>query len=312
MFHFWAKLPDDRHEGKENREMKKTLVCCAAACLLFAQNAQADETISVTVQAYDYTAAGTEGASESGVIMDYTFEVPAGTKDEEAIAKAFTDKSIDIVGLADHYVSAINGLSGAYPAGWCVAYNNDSYNGWGIGYMGPAGDGVLSDGDVIRFDFTSDGGIDIGNAYYGLPTLTELTAGDETIKFSKETVYDSETYAGITTYYIGEGDAKQVITGTGTQDDPFVITIAPTDPTAVNASAKICMNANYASVKGLDGTLNVKDGATFSVESNMGVKAYYVLKADTATDTADAYPAALIMIAACGLMVLCSRKRSAV
>ena len=56
--------------------------------------------ISVTVAAYDYTAAAGKlnGASATGVVMEKTVTVPADATASEVIAKAFADGKVDVHG----------------------------------------------------------------------------------------------------------------------------------------------------------------------------------------------------------------------
>ncbi|MCR5742691.1 MAG: hypothetical protein K6F92_03040 [Lachnospiraceae bacterium] len=270
--------------------MKKfTTYACVAGMvmgLMAPMTAVADDTISVTVEAYDYTAgdAGVSGASSDGKIMSYTVEVAAGSTDAEAITAAFNAQSISITGVADKYVTEINGLTGAYPGGWMMSYNGDAYSNWGISYLGANADGVLSDGDVIRFDYTVDGGADIGASYYGNPILTSITIADTTTTFSKETVYDSASGAGITSYYVGAD--KAAMTGTGTEADPFVIsTDASGSDVAVSYVSGV--NSNYVKVEGLSDKIDLSSDVSFTLTTNGGLKSYYTITSTASSVTGD-------------------------
>ena len=233
---------------------------------------------SVTVSAYDYTAvtAGLEGATETGVVLDrYTVRVGQDATAAEAVAQAFEENQIAVTGLENGYISSINGLGESQGfAGWCMAYNGD-YDNSGINYI------TLADGDAIRFDYSCnfDGATDdIGNGWYGLPILQELTLGGSTVKMGSETTYDAN-YNAVTSYYIyGNQNIKVAMQGAGTESDPFVIpvTVADgTDLTALTAGYQTALHEQYRQVEGLDGERDYSNALRCSLAAGLWLKTYY-------------------------------------
>ncbi|MDP4119123.1 MAG: S-layer homology domain-containing protein [Bacillota bacterium] len=236
--------------------------------------------INVKVSAYDYTAvkAGVAGASGTGVILNkYTVSVPAGTAAGDAVAKAFKENNITSEGISGGYVNKINELgAGAGYAGWCMSYDNDDYSNAGLGDL------TLKNGDEIRFDYScnfDDFTDDIGNGWYGLPILTEFKLGGQTFKMSRESSYYSN-YNLTAKYYDVTGGTKKDIKGSGTSDDPFVISLETSaDITSLTAQYKTSLDKHYLKVTGIDGKKDYSDDVKFSV-STLGGKyiTYYCVK----------------------------------
>ncbi len=247
--------------------------------------------IAVTVGAYDYTAkaAGLAGASETGVIMNYTFNTAFGSSANEVIAKAFADKGVTAEGVESGYVSKINGLgAGEGYSGWCMAYNNDDYANLGLNKIS------IFDGDTIRFDYTCNFDKetdDIGNGWFGLPIITKFELAGQIVTLSKSGSYD-ESYNYVAKYYISGNQGKMVpISGSGTASSPFTIPVtvaSGTDISSLTAKYETSLNEHYRIVSGLDQNQDYTNGLTFSL-SSLGGKhvAYYkvvVTKGSEATN----------------------------
>ena len=210
---------------------RRILAACMAMCMAAATVVTspwgggmtayaAEETKTITVSAYDYTAvdAGIEGASKTGVIMEQTVEVDADTTTTQAVQKAFDQAGVSVEGVSSGYVSSINGLgAGVGYSGWMLAYDNDDYSNWGMSSI------ALSDGDSLRFDYTCNEDTttdDIGNGYYGNPYVKTLTVAGQTFNMSKKTTFDAN-YNMTNTYYINGEETKAA----GTEEDPFVFEV---------------------------------------------------------------------------------------
>lgn len=285
--------------------MKKSLSGALAGSLVLGMLcvpmcAFADEdTITVTVSAYDYNAVdgGIGAASADGVILDqYSVEVPVGTTDAEAIKKAFEDNGISLT-LSEsyyggYYVSEINGLSeysnpAAEPdySGWMLEYNNDHFTNYGVGSLGANGDGVLSDGDALEFHYSLDGGTDLGSAYSGIPVLKSLTVGEKTVALEKVISYD-ESWNPIFTF---NADG-QPIEGEGTEENPFVLKYDLGEVESAEASVS-CSASKYFTVAGIEAKHDFAEPLKFTVTTEAGLSSYYevsasyTLKEDNNTDT---------------------------
>ena len=251
-----------------------------------ADTAEAQKT--VTISAYDYTAveAGLDGASETGVIMEQKETVDANMSNADLIKKAFEDAGVEMeYSSYGNYVSSINGLdasAGGGYSGWMMAYNNDDYSNGGIDNL------TLSDGDVIRFDYTHNEDTttdDIGVGYYGKPIVTKLQVADSTITMSK-----TASYGEAGTYYI-DGEKTDA---TGTQDDPFVfeVEIPADEAAAVPVTVTTSLNSHYAIIDGWSAseeTYDLTNGLDFSV-SSLGGKSvsYFEIKNKTASENPSA------------------------
>lgn len=237
--------------------------------------------ITVTVGVYDYTAmaAGLTGASETGVIMNYTFSTDYGNTTKEILAKAFSDNSVSVEGISDGYVSSINGLGSVTGySGWCMSYNNDDYANSGIDYI------TIGDGDTLRFDYTCNFDTttdDIGNGWYGLPIVTEFTLAGHTVTMTKSGSYD-DSWNYVTSYYISGNQNNMIkISGSGTSGDPFIIPVtvsSDTDLTSLTATYKTSLNENYRIVSGLSEDQDYSSGLNFNLSSLGGTNiAYYTV-----------------------------------
>lgn len=244
----------------------------------------------VDVRAYDYTAkaAGLDGASSTGVMMERVVEVPSTSTAAQAVEAAFAAANVDVT-ISDSgygpYVSAINGLSagmGGGMSGWLLDYNNDNFTNLGLGTL------TLSGGDRLSFHYAvnPDGATDaVGNGWYGLPILSSLTLAGRTVTMSKETTYNSD-YTSQTAYYIhSQQGAKVKLLGAGTAGDPFQIPITlpyGTDLTNLTAAYTTSLNEHYRVVEGLDGARNYTGGLSCSLATLGGhYKTYYKILAST-------------------------------
>jgi hypothetical protein len=256
---------------------------CVPACA-FAE----EDTITVTVSAYDYNAVdgGLSAASADGVILDqYQVELPAGSTDVDAVKKAFEDNGISLTVSDSYYggsyVSEIGGLSEyanptAEPdySGWMLEYNGDHFTNYGLGSLGANGDGVLSDGDVLSFDYSLDGGVDLGSVYSGIPVLNSLTVGGQTKALAKVISYD-ENWNSIYSFTVDGEEA----TGSGTEDDPFVLTydLGTVDSSAAEVSFSA---SHYFAVDGVEDSHDFAETLKFTVSTASGLVSYYEVQAD--------------------------------
>ena len=274
--------------------MKKNFGARALACsmvlgtLLVPNLAFADDdTITVTVSAYDYNAVdgGLSGASSTGVILDsYSVEVAAGTTDIEAVKQAFEDNGISVTVsesyYGGYYVSEINGLSeysnpDASPdySGWMLEYNDDCFTNYGFGYLGEAGDGVLSDGDTIELHYSLDAGVDLGTYYNGIPVLNTLTVGSATVSLAKTITYD-ESWNSIFSFTVD----GEVISGSGTEADPFVLTFDLGEVESSTAAVSYTAS-HYYTVTGLSESVDFSSPLSFTVSTDSGLVSYYTVNA---------------------------------
>ncbi len=246
-----------------------------------------DDTITVTVSAYDYNAVdgGISGASSTGVILDsYSVDVAAGTTDIEAVKQAFEDNGISITVsesyYGGYYVSEVNGLSEysnptASPdySGWMLEYNDDCFTNYGFGYLGVNGDGVLSDGDSIELHYSLDAGVDLGTYYNGIPVLNTLTVGDTTVSLAKTISYD-ENWNSIFSFTV---DGEE-ISGTGTEGDPFVLSFDLGEVESATAAVSYTAS-HYYTVTGLSENADFSESLSFTVSTDSGLVAYYTVNA---------------------------------
>ena len=106
---------------------RRILAACMAMCMaaatvvtspwgggMTAYAAEAEDTRTITVSAYDYTAvdAGLEGASETGVIMEQKVTV-----DKDATTQQIVQKAFDEAGIS---VTMQNGSTETRKAGRCM------------------------------------------------------------------------------------------------------------------------------------------------------------------------------------------------
>lgn len=273
--------------------MKKRLSAALAGSLVLGMlcvpmGAFADEdTITVTVSAYDYTAveAGIATASGNGIILDqYSVEVPSGTTDVEAIQKAFEDNGISITVsesyYGGYYVSAINGLSEysnpeAEPdySGWMMEYNNDNFTNWGIGTLGEAGDGVLRDGDSIEFHYTVDAYADL--TLFHIPIVSALTVGGQTITMDETIDYD-ENWNTVHTFTVN----GEKITADGSAENPFVLEYDLGEVESSVAEISYELFSDYVSVSGIEESHDFAEPLSFHVITKGGKTSYYTVYAN--------------------------------
>lgn len=231
---------------------------------------------TVKVGVYDYTAvaAGIDGASETGVILDDA-EVNAATA-LEAIEKIFKENDIDYVldtSWGSAYFSSINGLSvtAEYSmSGWSFSYNDDDFSNMGVSAI------EIEDGDVLEFHYALTGS-DVAASYSGLPTFKTLTIGGSKVSFAVETTYDANWNAQYT--YKANGE---VLEGDGTQENPFLVNVnlfQDSDLSNVAVSYETEADAHYVTVNGLSDNLDLTNGVTCSIASKGGRNAWYTITA---------------------------------
>lgn len=236
---------------------------------------------TVTVAAYDYTAAaaGIDGATEDGVILE-PVTVSAATA-TEAIEKALKGAGIDYE-ISDTgygpYVTSVNGLK-ILPeyrmSGWMVSYNKDDFANYGLSTI------ILNDGDILELHYELTGP-DVASTYSGLPTFDTLNVGGNVIKFTTDTAYD-ESYNTIYTYKAN----GEVLTGTGTKNDPFMLDVtlfAGADLTKTDVTYKTAADGHYVVVDGLSATMDLTNAVTCSITSTGGREAWYVISAKAEAD----------------------------
>lgn len=235
----------------------------------------------VKVGVYDYTAtaAGIKGASENGVILD-DVEVDAATA-VDAVEKALKENNIPYV-LTDTgygpYMESINGLTvqAEYMmSGWSFLYDQDDFTNSGLGSV------EIKDGDILEFHYALTGG-DVAAEYSGLPTLKELTVGSSQMNFEVSTTYDAQ-WNPIFTYKMN----GEVLAGTGTETDPFIVNVdlfKDTDLTALPVSYKTEADSHYVTVDGLSDVMDLTDGVLCHVTSGAGRTAWYKITATAGTD----------------------------
>ncbi len=202
----------------------------------------------VYVGVYDYTAsaAKAENASETGVVLaDYPVAFTEGMTAAELVQKAFDANGIEAKGVAEGYITEINGLGscGGY-SGWMLSYNNDDFSNWGLSTITPKSGDVLQLHYTMNLDTTTD---DIGTGFYGLPVFTSITLGGVTKEMTRTTTFD-ENYNAVVTYMVDGEPAK----GSGTEEDPFVLTFdLGYDGKAEDCTYTTSLNPHYAIVTGL-------------------------------------------------------------
>lgn len=200
------------------------------------------------VGVYDYTAvaAGAENASETGVVLaNVPVTLHEGMTAAEVLQAAFDANGIDAKGVAEGYISEINGLGslGGY-SGWMLSYNNDDFSNWGLSSITPKAGDVLQLHYSMNLDTTTD---DIGTGFYGLPVFTDITLGGVT-KHMTRTVEFDESYNMTASYFV-DGEPAE---GKGTQDDPFVLTFdLGYDGKADGLTYTTSLDPHYAIVSGL-------------------------------------------------------------
>ena len=202
----------------------------------------------VYVGVYDYTAsaAKAENASETGVVLaDYPVAFTEGMTAAELVQKAFDANGIEAKGVAEGYITEINGLGscGGY-SGWMLSYNNDDFSNWGLSTITPKSGDVLQLHYTMNLDTTTD---DIGTGFYGLPVFTSITLGGVTKEMTRTTTFD-ENYNAVVTYMVDGEPAK----GSGTEEDPFVLTFdLGYDGKAEDCTYTTSLDPHYAIVTGL-------------------------------------------------------------
>ena len=202
----------------------------------------------VYVGVYDYTAsaAKVENASQTGVVLaDYPVAFTEGMTATELVQAAFDANGIAAKGVAEGYITEINGLGscGGY-SGWMLSYNNDDFSNWGLSTITPKSGDVLQFHYTMNLDTTTD---DIGTGFYGLPVFTSFTLGGVTKKMTCTTTFD-ENYNAATTYLV-DGEPAE---GSGTKEDPFVLCFdLGYDGKAEGCTYTTSLDPHYAIVSGL-------------------------------------------------------------
>lgn len=202
----------------------------------------------VYVGVYDYTAsaAKVENASQTGVVLaDYPVAFTEGMTATELVQAAFDANGIAAKGVAEGYITEINGLGscGGY-SGWMLSYNNDDFSNWGLSTITPKSGDVLQFHYTMNLDTTTD---DIGTGFYGLPVFTSFTLGGVTKKMTCTTTFD-ENYNAATTYLV-DGEPAE---GSGTKEDPFVLCFdLGYDGKAEGCTYTTSLDPHYAIVTGL-------------------------------------------------------------
>lgn len=228
---------------KRSNKMKKVCALFLTAALLVFQvpvNVLADtaDKISVTVSVYDYTAldAGIAGHSETGVVFeDVQVEVDPADGVAGALEAAATKEGI-LYEISNGWPASINGLNQAAKgydwSGWMASINGD-YN----HYILAAEDKDAS----INFHYTLIGS-DING--YGSPTITSFTLAGQTVDVTK--------LSG---------------NGSGTQADPYVITVPVAADTALDnlqASYQTTLNAHYVKFATDGGLIDISKATNYS------------------------------------------------
>ena len=283
---------------------RRILAACMAMCMAAATVVTspwgggmtayaAEDTRTITVSAYDYTAveAGVEGASKTGVIMEQKVTVDKDATTQQIVQKAFDEAGISVTMQNGYslYVDSINGLgAGQGFSGWNLAYNNDDYSNYGLGSL------TLADGDSLRFDYTNNVDTvtdDIGNGMYGNPYVKSLTVAGQTMTMSKKTEVDAN-WNMTNTFYINGEETKAA----GTEEDPYVfeVTLPANEAQAAYITMDTSLNSHYAVIDGWSvskETYDITKGLDFSVSSLGGKhKSYFTIKTDlTANNTSDSY-----------------------
>ena len=202
----------------------------------------------VYVGVYDYTAsaAKVKNASRTGVVLaDYPVAFTEGMTAVELVQAALDANGIEAKGVADGYITEINGLGscGGY-SGWMFSYNNDDFSNWGLSSITPKSGDVLQFHYTMNLDTTTD---DIGTGFYGLPVFTSFTLGGVTKEMTRTTTFD-ENYNAVTTYLVDGAPAE----GSGTKDDPFVLRFdLGYDGKAEGCTYTTTLDPHYAVVSGL-------------------------------------------------------------
>ncbi len=200
------------------------------------------------VGVYDYTAsaAKAENASETGVVLaDYPVMLTEGMTAASLIQAALDTNGIAAKGVAEGYITEINGLGslGGY-SGWMLSYNNDDFSNWGLSSVTPKNGDVLQLHYTMNLDTTTD---DIGSGFYGLPVFTSFTLGGVTKQMTRTTTFD-DSYNAVATYLVDGVPAE----GSGTKEDPFVLTFdLGYDGKAEDCTYTTSLDPHYAIVSGL-------------------------------------------------------------
>lgn len=244
----------------------------------------AQSLMTVTVSAYDYTAvkAGIKGTSKDGEIVSTKVTTLTSVNADNVVKQAFEQENIPYempVTQYGTYVQSINGLGPDYDdypmSGWMMAYDNDDYSNYGLSTLN------LKDGDQISFDYSLDGGIDLGGLSYGCPTLSEIKIGDKTFNFVSDIHYD-ENYNIIKNYSVN----GEKLAGSGTKEDPFTFTAVVSASAAGYSnvtgkadisSAKASADSHYVTVNAPETIENGKT-AEVTVKTKGTNTGYYVIK----------------------------------
>ena len=227
----------------------------------------------VRVGVYDYAAVKKQisGASKTGVILDaQATEVEAKTA-EEAVKEALDANNIKyeyIDSPYGGYIASINGLGALAEytwSGWSLEYNDDAYQNGGLSSI------ELKDDDVLEFHYSLTGD-DIGSPFAALPTLESLSIGNTNLSFCVESQTD-ESWNTTYTYKMND----EVMEGTGTQDNPFVISLTVAeDLSGIAVDYDTVADEHYVTVSGLESTMNLTEPVTFTLSAG-GRTTYYRL-----------------------------------
>lgn len=232
------------------------------------------KTVNVGVYDYAATAAGIDGASKTGVILDSSTTVVEAADAVSAIEKALTENNIAYEAYTSYgstYFSSINNLepqADYYWSGWSFAYNHDDYDNLGASYI------TIADGDVLEFHYGLTGG-DIASVYSGLPAFKTMSIGGYELNFTIDTKYD-ENGNSIFTYKAND----EVLEGDGSKESPFVVEVhgfTDTDKTKVAVAYETEALDNYVTVEGLDSYIDMSQDVSCSIAS-AGRKTYYILR----------------------------------
>lgn len=228
---------------------------------------------------YDYTAsaAGINGASKDGVILE-------NTKVEAASAVDAVKRALDNAGIAydiqesayGPYIVSVNGLASVADysmSGWMLSYNGDDFDNGGLGSLD------AKDNDTIELHYELTGA-DVAASFSGLPTFESMTIDGTEITFTTETETD-ENWNSIYTYKAN----GEVLNGTGTKADPFEVGVVlpeSADLVKLDMTYKTTADGHYVVVDGLSAKINLTNDVVCRITSRGGRTAWYKIMAVTA------------------------------
>ena len=316
--------------------MRKKLLALSVSAMLAASvmGVSAEETTTDTIEVTFIVTAYTaweEGLYDGDTYLEATVEVPAGTTAAEAFALAMEENNIDYVMDTTYgsYVSSINGLSAysnpsAEPdySGWMLQYNYDGYTNYGLDYLGPDGDGVIENGDMIEFDYSLYMGADLGMGASVAAPLLAIGIGEEEVRIERTFTGYDENYCATFTYDLEDSDKEQgsTMTGSGTEEDPFVITIKLDGDEYTDSELDYYLvpyDCDGVQDISEEDTYDFANDLTFVMRSNYDQVGYYRIHVDfveTEEESEDAASVAAVipvscLLAAAGLVVITRKKR---